>query len=82
MKTKILFFGALADGFGRERVVELPAEGATVGALRELAASNEHEAAALRAAGVKAAVGQRLAGDEARVRPGDEIALFSPVSGG
>lgn len=82
MNTKILFFGSLTDLFGRERAIDLPVGGISVAELRRNLAANEAEAAALRPAGIKAAVDQQVVGGEAIVRPGQEIAFFSAVSGG
>jgi len=80
--TKVLFFGSLGDRFGREREVAMPPEGVTVAALRDLIACSPEEAAWLRAPGVRAAAGQQLVQDSDLVRPNQEIAFFSPVSGG
>lgn len=82
MNTTILFFGSLTDLFGRERVVDLPPDGVSLGALRRLVASGPAETAALEKPGIRAAVDQRVAGDEEMVRPRQEVAFFSPVSGG
>lgn len=75
MSTTILFFGALADRFGRARQVDLPSEGVSVAMLRRMIAPDL-------GAGTRAAVDQRIAREEEVVRPGQEIAFFSPVSGG
>lgn len=79
MNTRILFFGSLVDAYGRERKVDLPAEGLSVAALREQLAAADP---AIRRLGVRAAIDQSLAGEAAVARPGQEIAFFSPVSGG
>jgi len=82
VNTKILFFGSLTDLFGQERTVDLPPDGLSLAKLRRLLPANGAEAAALAANGIKAAVDQRMAADEEIARPGQEIAFFSPVSGG
>lgn len=75
--VRILFFGAIGDLFGREREVET--EATSVAELRRLL-SDEHQAIA--SPSVRAAVAQQAAGELTPVRPGDEVAFFSPVSGG
>lgn len=75
----ILFFGSLADHFGRSLPFEIDAAGEAVAAIRaRLAEINP----AVAAPGVRAAVRQLVAGEDVMVRPGDELAFFSPVSGG
>lgn len=82
MRVRVLFFGALGDRCGRERIVSLPDEGATVATVRDLAAADPEVLAALSAPTVRVAVDQRLASDGDIVRAGQEVAFFSPVSGG
>lgn len=82
MTVTILFFGALTDAFGRSRMIDVPAEGVTLADLRQRLAAGPAERAAIEHAGTRAAIDQRLAGDEVPVRPGQEVAFFSPVSGG
>ena len=81
--VNVLFFGQLAEPFGRTREVGIPAQGCSVGDLRRrLIGSEDHLAAAMARPGIRAAIDQQMVGDEARVEPGQEIAFFSPVSGG
>lgn len=82
MNAKVLFFGSLTDLFGRERAVDLPAAGVSVSVLCDLIALSAAEAQALAAPGIRAAVDQEVAAPDALVRPGQEVAFFSPVSGG
>lgn len=83
VKVPVLFFGQLAEQFGREREVEIPADGCTVGDLRQrLTGANDHLAFALGRPGIRAAIDQEVVGDDAVVTPRHEIAFFSPVSGG
>ena len=74
--VRILFFGAIGDLFGREREVET--EATSVAELRRLL-SEEHEAIASPA--IRSAFGQQAAEQGTPVRPGDEVAFFSPLSG-
>lgn len=78
MNTKILFFGRLAEQIGRERAVDVPAGGCTIGELRALIG----EEALTAGAGALASVDRKIVGDDARVMPGQEIAFFSALSGG
>lgn len=83
MKVPVMFFGQLAEQFGRQRDVDIPAEGCTIGDLREkLTSDNDHLAFALGKPGIRAAIDQEIVGDDAMVTPRHEIAFFSPVSGG
>jgi len=75
--VRILFFGAIGDLFGREREVETATT--SVAELRRLL-SEEHQAIA--SPSIRAAVGQQAAEEGTPVRPGDEVAFYSPVSGG
>ena len=75
--VKVLFFGKVGDHLGRERDVAIPERGCTVGELRRLI-----DESALAVRGVRASVNRDVAPDDARVRPGDEVAFFSVFSGG
>ena len=83
--TQILYFAVLRDRIGRaeERVV-LPAEVGTVRALLAWLHAREPAFAVLAQEGrtVRVAVNQEFAGPDDPVAPGDEIALFPPVTGG
>ncbi len=82
---KLLYFAWLRAriGTGAEEVTP-PAEVATVAGLLDwLAARGPHYAAALaNRAVVRVAVNREYAGLDHPVRPGDEVALFPPVTGG
>ncbi len=80
----ILLFGRLKDVFGAP-TLPLPAGVTTAAALRvRLAELHPDLAALLTSKSVRIAVNQTLVADEAGqvVRPGDEIALMPPLSGG
>ena len=80
----VLFFGRIADRFGRVRDIPIPACGCPLSVVRAILASLvEGGALALAEPGVRAAVAQQLVlDDEAWVRPGQEVAFFSAFSGG
>lgn len=83
--TQILYFAVLRDRLGRseERVV-LPAEVRTVRALLHWLRAREPAFMALaeEARTIRVAVNQEFAAVDDPVAPGDEIALFPPVTGG
>ncbi|HSU76262.1 MAG TPA: molybdopterin converting factor subunit 1 [Burkholderiales bacterium] len=85
MKVKLLFFAALREQLGRPaEEVELPASVATVGALRDhlRARGGEWERVFAPNRAVRAAVNQDMVQAEARIKAGDEVAFFPPVTGG
>jgi len=82
---KLRYFAWLRTRIGRgEETLEPPAEIATVGALIAwLATRGPGYAAALADTRlVRVAVNQDYVGPDHPVRPGDEVALFPPVTGG
>jgi molybdopterin converting factor small subunit len=79
--VRVLFFGRVGDVMGRERTVDLPPEGCTLGELRRRLAQAPGGEAVL-ANSVRASVDRTVRADDARVRPGAEVAFFSPFSGG
>ena len=74
---RLLFFGKVADALGRARAFCIPDGGCTVAELRRLI-----DAETLGQKGVRASVNRQVVGEDARVRPGDEVAFFSVFSGG
>ena len=82
MSVKVLYFASLKEvlGMGGESV-ELPAGVTTVGALRDWLVTQGREKLAS-AKNLRCAVNQDMAGLDAPVREGDEIAFFPPVTGG
>jgi len=82
VNVKVLYFASLKEalGVGGESV-ELPADVATVGALRDwLVAQGRDKLSS--AKHLRCAVNQELTGLEAPVGEGDEVAFFPPVTGG
>jgi len=82
VSVKILYFASLKEalGMGGESV-ELPAGVTTVGTLRDWLVTQGREKLAS-AKNLRCAVNQDMAGLDAPVREGDEIAFFPPVTGG
>ena len=74
---RVLFFGRVSDTFGAEREVAVE-PGSTIADLRALL-SAEHPGALDSA---RAAINKQVAAEDAPIRPGDEVAFFSMLSGG
>lgn len=82
MSVKVLYFASLKEALGMSgEAVELPADVATVGALRDWLVAQGREKLAS-AKNLRCAVNQNMAGLDAAVKEGDEIAFFPPVTGG
>ncbi len=80
----VRFFGSLREAVGEE-AVSVDFAGGTVAALKARLRQRLPAAAAeaVFADGVQVAVNQVLApDDDARIAPGDEVALLPPVTGG
>jgi molybdopterin synthase sulfur carrier subunit len=83
--VSLVYLARLREAFGASSEhVEAPPEVNTVGALRTWLAGRGGAWAAELAPGraVRIAVNHDLASAETPVRPGDEVALFPPVTGG
>ena len=78
----VLFFGRLADTLGRQRKVAIPAKGCTLGELRRRLCETDPDAAEALNKGVRASIEREISGDDAMVRPGQEVAFFPIFSGG
>jgi molybdopterin synthase sulfur carrier subunit len=79
MNLKVLFFGAAAEAAQlRERDFSASPD-ATVSELLEILRSEYPPLASLR---LVPAVNQEYANQERRLQDGDEVAVFTPVSGG
>ncbi|MDR2000638.1 MAG: molybdopterin converting factor subunit 1 [Zoogloeaceae bacterium] len=81
---KVLYFAGVREALGASgESLDLPSGIATVGALREqIAARGEPWMALKRIKNLRCAVNQVMAGFDAPVKDGDEIAFFPPVTGG
>lgn len=79
MKVQVLFFGATADAAGvREIAVDLPenasAENAFAQVVEQFPALKQHS--------LLLAVNQEYADGATKIQTGDELAIFTAVSGG
>jgi molybdopterin synthase sulfur carrier subunit len=84
MSVTILFFAGLREALGTgAETLALPADVATVGALRELlAARGEPWSALATTKNLRVAVNQQMVSLDTAVKAGDEVAFFPPVTGG
>lgn len=82
MSVRILYFAGLKEALGlAAETVELPANVDTVASVRDWLVTQGRDKLAT-AKNLRFAVNQELAGLEAPVKEGDEIAFFPPVTGG
>jgi molybdopterin synthase sulfur carrier subunit len=82
---KVLYFAWLKSKIGvAEEDVAPPADVTTVGALLDWLAGRgpRHAAALADRSVVRVAINQEYAALDQPIRPGDEVALFPPVTGG
>ncbi len=85
MKVKVLFFAALREQLGTPgEEIELPRDVTSVAGLRSHLKSRggAYEKAFSEKTLVRTAVNQDMVPATARIKPGDEIAFFPPVTGG
>uniref|UniRef100_B0SV90 ThiamineS protein n=1 Tax=Caulobacter sp. (strain K31) TaxID=366602 RepID=B0SV90_CAUSK len=81
--VQVRFFGKIADRFGRTAIVDIPASGCSLAWLRtELADQVEGGTEALAEPGLRVAIDHLIAGDEAWVAAGQDVAFLSMFSGG
>ena len=85
MKVKVLFFAGLREQLGTSsEEIELPGGVSTVAGLRShlQARGGAYEKAFAGKALVRSAVNQDMVPQSARIKAGDEVAFFPPVTGG
>jgi molybdopterin synthase sulfur carrier subunit len=83
MKVSIRYFASIREALGRGgEAIETGARSA--GALRDelIARGGAYAQALARGKAVRIAVGQVMAGDDAPIEEGAEVAFFPPVTGG
>lgn len=82
MSVRVLYFAGLREAFGCSgEAVDLPAGIATVAGLRDLLVAQGRDRLAS-AKNLRCAVNQEMAGLDAALKDGDELAFFPPVTGG
>ncbi len=80
---KVTFYGPLADVMGRERMLEPPRPELSVGEAIDLLRAGDSEFGnALLRMRVRYAVNNSIVDAAFAVKPGDEIAVLPPFSGG
>ncbi len=85
MKVKVLFFAGLREQLGTPgEEIELPAGVTTVAGLRTFLSNKNQSWKTALAEGkpIRMAVNQDMAQPTARIKAGDEVAFFPPVTGG
>lgn len=84
MKIEILYFGRPSENLKLTReTINLPADIATLGELLSwLRLRGDNWAQELTESRVRCAINQEFSAWSAQIREHDEIALFSPISGG
>ncbi|HZM33324.1 MAG TPA: molybdopterin converting factor subunit 1 [Burkholderiales bacterium] len=85
MKVKVLFFAGLREQLGTSaEEIELPTGVTTVAALRShlLQRGEAWKSALGESKLVRSAVNQDMVAPTARIKAGDEVAFFPPVTGG
>lgn len=83
MKVKVLFFGATADAVGKREIDFEPSEGAKVeDVFNEILNAFPGLRNNFDKSSLLLALNQEYANGGEIVRSGDEIAVFTPVSGG
>ena len=85
IKVKVLFFAGLREQLGTAgEEISLPSGVSTVAALRQHLKSRggAYEKAFSEKALVRTALNQDMVSPTARIKAGDEVAFFPPVTGG
>lgn len=85
MKVKVLLFASLRERIGTAaEVIEIPDSASTVAGLRMqlMKRGGAWQEALADMKVVRVAVNQDMAGANAPLNPGDEVAFFPPVTGG
>jgi molybdopterin synthase sulfur carrier subunit len=85
VKVKVLFFAGLREQLGTAaEEIELPGEVTTVAGLRTFLSNRNQtwKIALAEAKPVRVAVNQDMVQPTARIKAGDEVAFFPPVTGG
>lgn len=79
---RILLFGSLREDIAREVAAEIPAQGCSIRELRAMLVARDQCCAPLARPSNRACVDREIVPEDHVVRPGQEIAFVSPLSGG
>jgi molybdopterin synthase sulfur carrier subunit len=85
LKVRVLYFASVREKVGKDaEELDVPAGVATVAALRShlRGRGGSYENAFAEKALLRAAVNQDMVQPSARIKAGDEVAFFPPVTGG
>jgi len=85
VKVKVLFFAGLREQLGTAaEEIELPGDVTTVAGLRNFLSNKNQswKSALAETKAIRMAVNQDMAQPSARIKAGDEVAFFPPVTGG
>jgi molybdopterin synthase sulfur carrier subunit len=82
--VRLRYFASLREALGPGESIELPAQPATAGAVRDwlIARGGRHAELLARSRAVRCAVNQVMADDTTPVPRDAELAFFPPVTGG
>lgn len=79
---KILIFGSLRNDIAKEVAGDIPPRGCSIRELRAMLVASDPCYAPLARPSIRACVDREIVLDDHVVRPGQEIAFVSPLSGG
>lgn len=79
---RILLFGSLRDDIATEVAADIPAQGCSIRELRAMLVARDRRFAPLGRPSSRACVDREVVPEDHVVRPGQEIAFVSPLSGG
>ena len=83
MRIRVLYFASVREALGRDgEVLEMPGEGAAVREALACLREKDEGWAGVEGTPLRFAVNCEFVSEEARVRDGDELAVFPPVTGG
>ena len=84
MSLQVLYFAGLREslGLGAEQVDLAALEDPSVGGVRDWLVKERGRTALASAKNLRCALNQEMVRLDARVKPGDEVAFFPPVTGG
>jgi molybdopterin converting factor small subunit len=79
--THIHFYGRISDEMGSMREIDIPEQGLTVGALREIL-NAQSDTMDIQSATIRVSINDEIVPDTAQIQPHDDVSIMSPFSGG